>query len=447
MQRASSWPRVTQQRVAAFVVVLAALVPLLATVSAGAGVKTVGKANSTIVFESTQLTPVDEQQSFLNVVLKGTPASVQFVPASSVNDMVNQLNADQQSGNGKIDIAAATVGDMASVANDLIDLSDVAAKLKKTGIPASLWKQARLGTSKQLTVPWMQATYVMAANKKALPYLPKGANINHLTWGQFDTWAKNLDKKFDGPQVGFPAGPTGLFPRFLEGYLEPSFTGGLVTKFKSKQSLAGWVYLKNLWRYVNPQSTTYNFMQDPLLSGEVLVAWDHVARLNSALQQQPGNFVVFPAPAGPKGRGFLPVLATMGIPKTSKNQAQAKQVIEFLDGISPQAKTISTEGFFPVVAGKLSQKLGPGLLKIASAVKRQQTSNDALPSVLPIGLGNQAGAYAKVFTDTFTRIVLNKEDPAGVLQAEGGALQTLLNASGAHCWPPDPVSVGVCQVG
>jgi multiple sugar transport system substrate-binding protein len=137
----------------------------------------------------------------------------------------------------------------------------------------------------------------------------------------------------------------------------------------------------------------------------------------------------------------------MGIPKTSKNQAQAKQVIEFLDGISPQAKTISTEGFFPVVAGKLSQKLGPGLLKIASAVKRQQTSNDALPSVLPIGLGNQAGAYAKVFTDTFTRIVLNKEDPAGVLQAEGGALQTLLNASGAHCWPPDPVSVGVCQVG
>ena len=58
-------------------------------------------------------------------------------------------------------------------------------------------------------------------------------------------------------------------------------------------------------------------------------------------------------------------------------------MIEFLDGISPQAKTISTEGFFPVVGGKLSLKLGPGLLKIASGVNRQQTSPDALPSVLP----------------------------------------------------------------
>jgi multiple sugar transport system substrate-binding protein len=221
-----------------------------------------------------------------------------------------------------------------------------------------------------------------------------------------------------------------------------------VTKFESPQALSGWLYLKNLWRYVNSQSTTYNFMQDPLLSGEVLVAWDHVARLNAALQQQPGNFVIFPAPAGPKGRGYLPVLATIGIPKTSQNQAAAKQMIEFLDGISPQAKTISTEGFFPVVGGKLSLKLGPGLLKIASGVNRQQTSPDALPSVLPIGLGNQAGAYAKVFTDTFTRLVLNGEsNPQSVLQQEGTQLQTLLNTANASCWAPDPASSGVCQVG
>jgi multiple sugar transport system substrate-binding protein len=450
MQCFTGSPGVSRCRAAVIAVAIAAmLVMVIGVSSAGATTSTTGGGSaSTVVFESTQLTPVDEQQSFLNVVLKGAPASVRFVPASSVNDMVNQLNADQQSGSGKIDIAAATVGDMASVANDLIDLSDVAAKLKKTGIPQSLWNQAKLGTGKQLTIPWMQATYVMAANKKALPYLPKGANLNTLTWGQFDAWAKNLQQHFGQPEVGFPAGPTGLFPRFLEGYLVPSFTGGLVTKFESKQAVAGWLYLRNLWRYVNPQSTTYNFMQDPLLSGEILVGWDHVARLNAALQQQPDNFVIFPAPAGPKGRGFLPVLATMGIPKTSQNQAAAKQIIEFLDGISPQAKTISTEGFFPVVAGKLSLKLGNGLLKIASGVKKQQTASDALPSVLPIGIGNQAGAYAKVFTDTFTRLVLNKENnPQGVLQQEGSALQTLLNASGAHCWSPDPASTGVCQVG
>jgi multiple sugar transport system substrate-binding protein len=449
MDRVNRSPGLVPRRAVTFAAVaIVALVASVVATSAGAMHATHSRSLSTVVFESTQLTPVDEQQSFLNVVLKGSPSSVNFIPASSVNDMVNQLNSDQQSGSGKVDMVAAAVGDMASVSDDLIDLSDVAAALKNAGIPQSLWTQAKLGTSKQLSIPWMQATYLMAANKKALPYLPKGANINSLTWGQFDQWAKNLKDHFGQPEVGFPAGPTGLFPRFLEGYLVPSFSGGLVTKFESPQALAGWLYLKNLWRYVNPQSTTYNFMQDPLLSGEVMVAWDHVARLTAAMQQQPSNFVTFPAPAGPKGRGFLPVLATIGIPKTSQNQAVAKQVIEFLDGISPQAKTIATEGFFPVIGGKLSLKLGPGLLKIASGVHRQQNASDALPSVLPIGLGTQAGAYAKVFTDTFTRLVLNGEsNPQNVLQQEGAQLQAALNASGAHCWAPDPPSSGVCQVG
>ena len=98
-------------------------------------------------------------------------------------------------------------------------------------------------------------------------------------------------------EIGFPV--AGLFPRFLEGYLVPSFTGRLVTKFESKEDAAAWLYLKNLWRFVNPQSTQYAFMQDPLLSGEVMVAWDHVARLTTALQQKPNDFVLFPAPRGP----------------------------------------------------------------------------------------------------------------------------------------------------
>ena len=42
----------------------------------------------------------------------------------------------------------------------------------------------KLGTAQQLYIPWMQATYIMAANKKALPYLPAGADINALTYEQ-----------------------------------------------------------------------------------------------------------------------------------------------------------------------------------------------------------------------------------------------------------------------
>jgi multiple sugar transport system substrate-binding protein len=425
---------------AVITVVLAAVVAV-----SSAGAKTGQSRAGSVVFMSTQLTPVTEQQKLIDVTLKGAPVSVNFVAANAVSDLVTRINAEAQAGSGTVSLAAATVGDLETVADKLTDLSDVAAKLKNAGIPQSLWDQAKLGTNKQLSIPWMQATYLMCANKKALPYLPKGANLNSLTWGQFAQWGANLQKKFGTPEIGFPV--AGLFPRFLQGYLVPSFTGRLVTKYQSKDAAAAWLYLKNLWRFVNPQSTQYAFMQDPLLSGEVLVAWDHVARLTNALTAKPDDFVLFPAPRGPKGRGFLPVLVTVGIPKTAPNPADAKTLIAFLDNISQQARTITEHGFFPVVAGKLSKSINPGALELAAAVKVQQSTKDALPSVLPIGLGAQAGAYAKVFTDTFNRMVMNKEDPMTVLKDEGGQLQTLLNAAGAPCWQPDPRSSGVCQVG
>ena len=430
-------------RTAGLVAIVAALVAVVAVSSAGA--KNGQSKAGSVVFLSTQLTPVTEQQKFIDVTLKGAPVSVNFVAANTASDMVTRINAEAQAGSGTVSLAGATVGDLETVADKLIDLSDVAAKLKNAGIPQSLWDQAKLGTNKQLSIPWMQATYLMCANKKALPYLPKGANLQSLTWGQFAQWGANLQKKFGTPEIGFPV--AGLFPRFLQGYLIPSFTGRLVTKFESKEDAAAWLYLKNLWRFVNPQSTQYAFMQDPLLSGEVLVAWDHVARLTTALQTKPNDFVLFPAPRGPKGRGFLPVLATVGIPKTAPNVADAKQLILFLDNVSQQARTITEHGFFPVVSNKLSKRLGEGSLALAAAVKLQQSQNDALPSVLPIGLGAQAGAYAKVFTDSFTRMVMNKEDPMTVLKDEGNQLQALLNAANAACWQPDPKSNGVCQVG
>ena len=74
---------------------------------------------------------------------------------------------------------------------------------------------------------------------------------------------------------------------------------------------------QELWQYTNPASTGYAFMQQPLLTEEVWIAFDHVARLADAFNQKPDDFVAFPAPAGPAGRGFMPVVAGIGIPRTA----------------------------------------------------------------------------------------------------------------------------------
>ena len=73
-------------------------------------------------------------------------------------------------------------------------------------------------------------------------------------------------------------------------------------------------------------------------------------------------------------------------------------------------------------------------------------SSDALPSLLPIGLADQGGAYNQVFRDAFQQIVLEGQDPAGVLAALTPNLQEIFTATEAACWPPDPPSDGPCQV-
>jgi len=197
---------------------------------------------------------------------------------------------------------------------------------------------------------------------------------------------------------------------------------------------------------VHPQSLAYEFMQDPLLNEEVLLAWEHVARLTTALKTRPNDFVLFPAPIGPHGLAFMPVLAGVAIPKSSPNVAGAKALIRHLLKISTQAKTLSAVGFFPVIAGRLSKQLSLGQRNESNAVKLQQTSPKALPSLLPIGLGAEGGNFNKIYRDTFTRIVTQHQDVASVLKDEATQLQGVMDRSGAPCWAPDPRSSGACKV-
>ena len=63
----------------------------------------------------------------------------------------------------------------------------------------------------------MQASYIMVANKEALPYLPSRADINALSYDQLAAWASTVQQKTGRRLLGFPAGPQGLMHRFLEG--------------------------------------------------------------------------------------------------------------------------------------------------------------------------------------------------------------------------------------
>ena len=66
---------------------------------------------------------------------------------------------------------------MLPLAADLQPLDDLAARLADRGFNPAMLAGGKFGGPHQLYIPWIQATYLMVANKKALPYLPDGATL------------------------------------------------------------------------------------------------------------------------------------------------------------------------------------------------------------------------------------------------------------------------------
>lgn len=399
-----------------------------------------------LVFLSTQLRPIEEAQKVRDIVLKGAPKTTYVVDEPS--PFTVRIKAEVEANKHTIGVMGALHGELQPLAplGALDAIDDVAAKVANRGIPAGLITLGKLGGDKQLYIPWMQATYVLVVKKDALPYLPAGADVNALTYDQLAAWGKAMAEKTGQRRIGFPAGPKGLFPRFLQGNLYPSYTASMVSEFRSAEAETMWTDFKALWATVNPNASSYDFMQEPLQAGEVWVAWDHIARVKEALTAEPDQYLVVPPPAGPKGRAYMPVVAGLSIAKGAPDRAAAAALIEHLTKPETQLLVARELGFFPVVDAKLPPDLSPGVKLLADGIAKTQTAKDALVALLPVGLGDKGGEFNKVFLDTFQRIVQRNEPVRATLDAQAEVMRGIIAASKAPCWAPDKPSDGPCPV-
>jgi multiple sugar transport system substrate-binding protein len=398
---------------------------------------------------SSQFGPLEEQEKVRTILLADFEGEAEFIAFAEAAQFQDRLRAETEAGTPTISVLGALHGDLAPLADEgiLTDLSDLASELSGLGISEEYLELGKLGTDQQLYIPWVQATYIMVARNEALEHLPDGADVNDLTWQQLTDWGANMATATGERKLGFPAGEQGLLHRLFQGHLYPAFTGAVNTQFATSSGAEMWTWMKDTWQYVNPQSTTYSFMQDPLQTGEVWVAWDHVARLVDALKSDPGSYTAFPVPEGPEGRAFMPVLAGLSIPAGAPNPEGAKALIRYLLQPEAQGITLRELAFFPVLTGEVPVELDAGVQAEQDAVAAQIGSDNALPALLPVGLGDQNTAYNQVFKDAFQQIVVQGGDVATVLAEQATALQAALDAAGAACWSPDPPSEGTCQVG
>lgn len=416
--------------------------------SACGGADTSGTGGEGAVnFLSTQFSAVEERQRYEEALRRLVPdQTIAFNPVSA-GVFANTITSQARAGRVELGVVGGLHGDLANVTEHLEDLSGLLSSLGDRGYPQEIVELTTLGTGSTRYIPWMQATYVVAVNRRALEWLPSGVDVNNLSYDDFLNWARAARNANGGrPVFGFPAGPGGLHHRFYQGYLLPSFTGGQITTFRSRDAVRAWEYMRDLWSNMVPASTNYEFMQEPLASGEVLVAWDHVARLSQALTARPDDYVVVPAPRGPRGRGYMLVVAGLAIPTGSPVREQAEAVIRALSTDQAQIETLRANAFFPVTNTAIPDDLPPALSLLARAVREQQNDPNAIVSLPPVGLGERDGEVSQLFKNCFTSICLDGAPIQPTLDSAANQLNEILANLNVPCWAPDPAGSGACRV-
>jgi multiple sugar transport system substrate-binding protein len=413
--------------------------------AACAGFDTSGAAApGTVGFLSTQFTPVEERQRYEQVLRSQLRVPVAYNPVEG-GVFTTTISSQARAKNVRTALVGGLYNDLAPLADAFDDVSGLLRDLSGAGFPETVLRLTTLGGSTPKFVPWMQATYVVAVNKQALQWLPAGADVRDLTYDQYLAWARAAQAATGRPTFGMPFGPKGLGYRFFQGYLLPSFTGGQVTTFRNADAEAAWTYMTQLWSATAPASTSYEYMQEPLARGEVLVAWDHVARLVGATTDRPDDWLMVPAPRGPKGRGYMLIIGGLALPAGGLERPAAEEAIRGIVSAPTQVETLRRNSFFPVTSVPLPTDLPGGISQEAEAVRAQAASPDAILALPPVGLGTRDQQVAQVFRDCFREICLNGKPVRAVLDEQAGRLSALLADAEVPCWAPDPAAP-VCAV-
>lgn len=419
----------------------------------GGGLSLTSPTVGRVVFLSSQAQPAAEEQVMEHEVLRDFNGQVDFDSQPLGSADVDRIRAEHARGTSTVDVIALTHSDMLTLRDDdaLEDLTPLVDQLLASRrIPDDLVDAGKYGTDKQYYIPWMQATYLMVVNKKAMQYRPAGVDVHNLTYDQLIAWGTRILEATGERRIGLPAdldGPRGgLIYRFLQGYAYPSFTRTTLTGFRSAEAVRMWETLRRLWSVTNPWSTKYRTMHEPLETGEVWIAWDHQARLKQALADSQ-RFEAVPAPSGPMGLGYMSVVVGLAIPKGAPNEAGARALIDWLTTARQQAAAATGLNFSPVVQDVVpTPGLAPALTQGLEVTGRYRANMWRVETLPPAGLGGHADEFTAVYQETFARIVLHGEDIPTVLNSEVPRLQKLVDLSTASCWPPDPPSQGPCRI-
>ncbi len=171
---------------------VAALAPALASCGDDDG----GRADGQIQFLSTQLAPIEEAEKFRNEILNEFEGSVRFVGDDNPATFLDRVIAQERAGKVSISLVGGLHPHLASLAarNLLADVSDLGEELSGRGFNKDFLELARFGGDRLLFIPWMQATYIMAARREALEGSWPTVQAPLESWRWWGTWSSSSSR-------------------------------------------------------------------------------------------------------------------------------------------------------------------------------------------------------------------------------------------------------------
>jgi multiple sugar transport system substrate-binding protein len=112
------------------------------------------------------------------------------------NQNFRKIKIQTLSNNLLIDVIISHSGDMANWIDSgyVESLDPIINKWKKRRIFSDFNRNAVVD-GKTYFIPIAADVYLLLANKKALPYLPKGVDLDNITWEEFAQWVLNIKKE------------------------------------------------------------------------------------------------------------------------------------------------------------------------------------------------------------------------------------------------------------
>ncbi|MDK2951607.1 MAG: multiple sugar transport system substrate-binding protein [Kosmotogales bacterium] len=246
--------------------------------------------------------------------------------------------------------------------------------------------------------------YLFIANKKALPYLPEGADVANLTWEEVVEWANAVaEGEGEGKYAVTGVPQKSLIYQYGGVYL--SYGNGWPW-LDTPPAMAAFYLMSKMCDAYTPTVMTYDDVRPPLKRGEAWLAAAHCARVGEVYKNDPTQFVVGPTPSGPAGIGSIAGTSGFAIVEGTKNQELAEKFVEYMTrpDIMLEASK-GSGGFIPPVDEAIDLLTDtPDDEIIAMAIKVMQEGNLSFID----SVWKDWGAVKLVYDDIFKDMIIGE---------------------------------------